>query len=652
MATFPRAVTHLEPTASFPGGGDNLICLLSPCATSDDITPRFFGSAQALYEQHGYCEGVEYAALHTSKTGLPVLFIGMPIGTAGSVSRYTSHGNSGSSVVTAAAGSDGVLGEHDGVVRVLVGGTIGTDQIKLELSLDGGRSFKNVRLGTASSYVIPYVNVTLSFAAGTLVAGDTIAEWHGSAPKVDTADLTAARSALAAGLTFFRSMLLTGDLPNDTAASAFNTELEAYTTENERFIYGRASVYDRNPQASLSHSYARLTGSPALTFAEVGGTGDTITRSAGSYLTDGFRDGDYITVTGAVASAGVNNVSGAVATVAGSVLTMGSTDLAAEVLSSGGLIVGSPALTFSASGHTITRSRGSYLADGFRVGDSVTVTGTASNNVTKTITALTATVMTFAAGLADETLGSASVTIVSGQSKAAWMAEIDAEFAPVDGAPRIDLSAGRGAVASPFSGWFFRRPAGWFASLREYQHDLHVATFRKDLGPVGADLYDGNDVLVEWDDRVDGGAGSEANFTTLRSWSNGPRGAFITQSLTRAGDGQITQPTHNMAVINAGCTAVQLATENVVGRTLQLNSDGTATSDALAVIAAEVNAIVELTLLASRGEGPRASSARWTPSPDDIYSVPEPTMHGTLEIELQGTVHSVDTAVRVQSNGQ
>ena len=93
------------------------------------------------------------------------------------------------------------------------------------------------------------------------------------------------------------------------------------------------------------------------------------------------------------------------------------------------------------------------------------------------------------------------------------MGVLDREFAAVDAESRIDISAGRGRVFSPFSGWFFRRPAAWAASLREYGHDLHVATWRKDLGPTVFDLFDSNNQLVEWDDRVDGGAASAARFT-------------------------------------------------------------------------------------------------------------------------------------------
>lgn len=59
---------------------------------------------------------------------------------------------------------------------------------------------------------------------------------------------------------------------------------------------------------------------------------------------------------------------------------------------------GSVSVTFAVAsggnGPTITRASGSWITDGFVVGDNITITGTASNNTTGTIGVLTATVMT------------------------------------------------------------------------------------------------------------------------------------------------------------------------------------------------------------------------------------------------------------------
>jgi hypothetical protein len=75
-------------------------------------------------------------------------------------------------------------------------------------------------------------------------------------------------------------------------------------------------------------------------------------------------------------SAGRSNVSGAVA----------------------GALTGNPALTFAASGRTLTRASGDWAADQFVEGSTVTITGSASNNFTAVVITVTTTVLTFISG--------------------------------------------------------------------------------------------------------------------------------------------------------------------------------------------------------------------------------------------------------------
>jgi hypothetical protein len=570
MPALPFASVSVSAAASTLGAGSNVVCILAPCATQADITPRIFGNANAIHELHGYSEGLEYAAFHLRETRQPVIFVALPIGTAGVVGRFDTSGNTDTSVVSVAAGSNGCLSEHDGVIVVERGGTVETDQIVLKISLDGGLSFKSVRLGTGDEYTIPDVDVDVTLGAGDLTTGETVLTWHGTSPRAASADITTAREALAADMKFFRSVMLIGDLQTDTEAAAFRDELTAYDTANQRFVYGRAGVKDRLPFAQLS--------------------------------------------TGA-------------------------------------------SLTFANSGETITRDVGSWLSDGFRVGDVVTVAGSDSgtNDGDFEVVTLTALVMTLDTGgvTADETSPSTQVSITAGQTKAEWMAATTDEFESIDGTRYLSLAAGRGTKASPFTGWNFSRPPSWAASLREYQHDLHVATWKKQDGPTGWNLNDANGNLAQWDDRADGGAGTSARFTTFRTWGNGPSGAFIARDLTRAADGDVLMNTYNVAVLHLAMTTVQFATENVVGRSLTLKNDGTATTDALNTIKSEVNSALALALLKdTRGEGPRASLATWTPSADDVLNVADPALTGVLDLNMNGTIVSVSTTVRVRSGGQ
>jgi hypothetical protein len=651
MPTLPRATTVVEDTASAAVGGIDTVCVIAPHATQPDIIPRLYGSAKAIFDVHGYGEGVEYCSVHAERTRKNFLYVAIPIVTPGVVGREDKSGNTGGSVSTVTAGGDGVLAEHDGAIRVDTGGTVGTSQIKLSLSMDGQRTWKPYRLGTATSLSIPFFNVSVSFTVGTLVAGDIIHTWHGTAPKGDADGWQAAREALAAQQKGFRSALLVGDLSTDTEAGAFLTQLEAYETANERFIYGRCSVRDRLPEAELSHNVARMTAGTSLTFD---GTADTIERATGSWLAEGFAIGDTVTFLSED-----NDFTTLITDLTATLMSVTAAGVDADEVTANATCVAYPTLTFlevGASGDTITRNRGDWRADGFRAGDLIDIEGTASNDdveagVVTTVTALVLTLGSQPAGdLDNETISTNGVTITAGETKAEWMATLDAEFASIDDAPRIDIAAGRGRVLSPFSGWFMRRSAGWFASWREYQHDLHIATWRKDDGDVGADLYDEDGQLVEWDDRVDGEAATAAKFTSLRTWANDGPVAFIARSLTRALDGSLLGDTHNEAVVNLACATVQLNSENAaIGQSLILNSDGTASKDSLSLIEARVNAALDQNLLTNRGEGPRASMAVWSIDPNTLFNVAEPLMLGTLNLLLNGTVHSVRTAVRVLS---
>lgn len=85
-------------------------------------------------------------------------------------------------------------------MRVVNGGTVGTDDIGVTLSLDAGRStnLPTVHLGTATTYTIPELNVTIHLGTGDLAAG-TVIRAYTTAPQPDAAGIVAALEMLATG---------------------------------------------------------------------------------------------------------------------------------------------------------------------------------------------------------------------------------------------------------------------------------------------------------------------------------------------------------------------------------------------------------------------------------------------------------------------
>lgn len=564
MAELPEASVSISDEAGAFGGGTGYAIVVGCVERNADVTPRVYASITSLLSQHGYSQAVDYAAHHMAETRKPVIFVGVPTATAGSIGSNDPTGVEGTSVITVAAGSNGVLEEVDAIVTVTTGGTIGANGIVLSISLDGGRTSKTVRLGTATSYTIPYVGIVLNFAAGTLVAGD-VYTFRSIAPMWDGTGITNAKAALAAQLKLARTVFVAEELPNSTFAGYITTAVNGYETEDQRFTLARVGVRDRR--------LGKKSKIAAQTF------------------------------------------------------------------------------TFATTGDTVTRSAGSWIDDGYRVGDTVRIDGTASNDGDIPITVLSATVLTTSTNLTDETIDGDDFDADQVLTMAAWVSETDAAFASVDSQKRIDLALARRRKVSRITGWNFRRPFHWAVSIREYQHDLHIPAWRKSDGPL--DGWDGEDEagnIVEFDERVDGGA-LAGRFTCPRSYSNGPRGTFCALSMTRASEGSLLSRSHNMQVANHACTVVQAETENAIGSVLVLNSDGTGDDAYLARLEGRVNSALQMELLQDKGEGPRASEAVWSASRADVLNVPGAEITGTLRLLLNGTLEKITTRVRIQTAG-
>jgi hypothetical protein len=646
----PSSTVTVSAQATASGAGDGYIAVITPVATLDDYVPRLYATGQAALAAHGYSPGISYGALHAEKCKKPFLLVPVPIATAGTVAAVADHSATGTSTVTVAAGGDGALEACDVILTVVTGGTRGTAGIVLDLSLDGGATSTTIRLGTATSYAVPNLGFTISFGAGTLVADDYYT-FQTTAPMWNSAGLTLARAGLAAKNYEVRSWLVDGDL-NPTFAGYVGSAAASYASSNKRFVMARASTTDK-PTGVLAKTRNWMSGAPNVTFAEVGGTGDTITRSAGSFITDGYVAGDTIVVAGAVDTGGANNVTGVPANIAATVLTMNDTDLVNEGPIAGVSIYATPTLTFAANGgspDTCTRNRGSWIDEGFKVGDAITITGTSLNNVSSVvITVLTPTVLTVATGnFADEVIGSYAVTMASDEST--WALEAasqNAEYVAVtstDG--RLSLGFGRRRILCPLTSCAFRRSPAWAASLREYEPgwDIHNTSWRYDRGAL-SDWFTISDD-VEHDERIDGGAlaGSFTCFTTL----DNEGGIFIAKDLTRASSDSVLFLPSNVHVVNAVCTIVQKETTRLLGQDLIKQSDNTIDPNQAVDVEEAVNGALKRGIMRQKvpGRGARASSVRATLSRDDDLSGADATLTWVVELNLKGVVSKVTVLVR------
>jgi hypothetical protein len=644
MLSLPRATTRISTQGGTAPVSTDLIAVIAPVADNAAIAPWLASSVQSISDAHDHGDHVDYSAQHMDETGLPVLMVPCAIATAGFIKRQESV-HTGTAKVSAAVGADGALKKRKVIFRVVSGGTVGTDSILLEVSLDNGTSYQPVRLGTATSYAIPRLGVTVTaVSGGTLVDDETILEFETVGPVADATGISAAKDRLAAQQKQVLDWLYIPEVTTSTVAAALASAASSYETTTERYV--SVTFQARDPRVlESSRQRAAKTGSATVTFAEVGATGDTITRASGSFVTDGFEVGDWITVTGSVS----NNVSGKITAVTATVLTLDTVDLAAEATVSGVTIKTEPSFVFASAGETLTRNRGSWITEGFAVGDTVTFAGTASNDGTHIITALSATVMTCTAStFVDETVGSCTASVTLTETDAQWQANIDTIFAAVDNAPRVHPCASYYPKLNALDGFEPELPIAWAYAVRAFEHDVHITTWHKERGPLrGWKLGSGHD------ERVNQGL-VQSRFTTGRTYANGPNGLFIACAITRATDGSKLAYAHDVRVANVAQTACQAAQENFIGATLVLlppNDDNErfATPKSLKAFEAKVNAELSRNLLADlNGEGPRASAVKWTAATDDDLGQPGATLNGVLTLDRNGTVHNIATKMEVR----
>lgn len=175
--------------------------------------------------------------------------------TAGTNSAVTAVGTSPALTLTGAP-----YNQAEGVVRVQVGGTLGTATFKY--STDGGDTFSD-EIATAATYLIADLGVTLNFAAGTYVAGDSYT-WTSTAPGMTTTNVSNAFDAIIASPLEAGFVHVVG-VPADASATAalttlLQTKVEAAIAAKKYLfaIHGSAAVDKANLIASHANVSAKF----------------------------------------------------------------------------------------------------------------------------------------------------------------------------------------------------------------------------------------------------------------------------------------------------------------------------------------------------------------------------------------------------------
>lgn len=562
MATLPSAKATSDDSGAGVGLAGDYICILScsPLGTANDI--QIFNAVQDDLDRFGDCDGVDAASHIVEITRKPYMRGKLATATEGALGPIDTRGVSGTSVVSF---SGTPTDEEDIVVKVVNGGTVGVNGITIKTSRDGGDTWGGtIRLGTATAYAIPRTGLTVAFGAGTLVAGD-VAKAKGFGPTFDGAGLTAMFTALFAHPQKPRALLLCGEAAAGSDIDAIITEIEAFESARGRHTVVIHSLRDRYT--------------------------DAVTR--------GVADIDF--------------------------------DAA----------------------DTITRSAGSFVADGWKVGMVVTISGTANNNGTgHVVSAVTASVLTVGAapGLATEA-NVATAVLVGSEPLATWRSAIASIVSATPATSKVSekvvVTGGRARRRSRLNGAKKRRPASWPFACAMMAHDIHISPAKVENGALGWTIHGDDNQLREHDERVHGGL-LDARIASLTTFDEKP-GIFVSLPVTLAEEGRPFSRLPIVLVGQLGCTVAKRATtEKLNGNYILSPTTGRLLESEARRIELYVQTQINNALLnAAMPEGKRASGAVFTLGRTADLRVPGAIVTWELDLTGLGYIEHFEGRVRV-----
>ena len=258
----------------------SVIVVIGTCSGGTAAAVVATRNANTLAASVGYGPAVDQAAMLIAAGGT-VLFMKAATTAAGVASAVTSTAWGTSILTITGAPHDAYLVK----VVVTAAGTIGTTGCRIKISLDAGRTYgPEIAIGTATTYAITGTNLTLNFAAGTLLLAGT-STFGCTQPLAAVASVSACLVALEASpyaITGWGAMRIVGPYPGADASSIQGYLDTMVTTKT----YTRAMIEARDNALPAAYGGAGETDAAwaaavALDYSAV--SSKRICASAGNY---------------------------------------------------------------------------------------------------------------------------------------------------------------------------------------------------------------------------------------------------------------------------------------------------------------------------------------------------------------------------------
>jgi hypothetical protein len=217
------------------------LAVIGPSSSGTGNSPVGIGDIQTLVSTFGSGPLVELGAQVLQEAGGPILAMRLTTADTGALGSVT-HAGTGTSALTP---SNSPPDDADVIVKVITGAAAVTSGVgTFQVSLDGGLTYgPTTALPTSGTYTLAN-GILLTFATGTLVAGDTYS-FHCTAPAFTNTELGTAMDALLANAATWFGVAVAG-IPAD--ASTWTAMVGTLDTKME----GAASSYARYAYAYLA----------------------------------------------------------------------------------------------------------------------------------------------------------------------------------------------------------------------------------------------------------------------------------------------------------------------------------------------------------------------------------------------------------------
>lgn len=223
-----------------PVDASGIIAFVGACSQGTVEQVYTFSDVKTLHETLGFGPLVEAAALALVTGGGPVRCVRVNGSIAGVATA----------VDQPAGGTSGVVGttgapydDYDVIIEILEEGAVATATFRY--SLDGGTTW-SAEILTAATYEVLGTGLTLTFAAGSYVEGETYT-FTTTAPDYSDDNLKTAFDELAGSPLAFEAVFAVGQAANVAAskarASKLDSLLTAQATDN-RYAYGIVEAAD------------------------------------------------------------------------------------------------------------------------------------------------------------------------------------------------------------------------------------------------------------------------------------------------------------------------------------------------------------------------------------------------------------------------